>query len=332
MKKLSIFLILLCGIGFVHAQTTQDDEANRLSAESVKLFNEKKYKEAQPLAEKAVRLREQEFGANDFKTAEALRNLGFIQVGNEDKKEAEKTLEKAIGIYERKTDLSPDSQSQLAQMLETVAFIKFENRKIERAIELYQKASELREKAHGKDALENVNSLLSLATIYHFQKDYKNAEKMYRRVLEIRAKKLARSDWNRQDAENRFQCVAVRNDHADEAKNFIKSLEAGNLSNAPDQAKLGPQLVRGGVVNGKATYLAKPPYPSEARSSRASGAVNVQITIDEQGKVIFACAMSGNKLLFDASESAAYQSTFSPTMLSGKPVKVMGVVIYNFVP
>ncbi len=332
MKKLSIFLILLCAIGAAQGQISQSDEATRLSADVVKLFGETKYKEALPIAEKVVRLREQEFGANHFTTGEALRNLGFIQQANGDKKEAEKTLEKAIAIYEAKNDLTKDSQVQLAQMLEIVAFFKYENRKTEKAIEFYQKASELREKIHGQDALETVNSLWSLANIYQIQKDYKNAEKMYRRVLEIRAKKLERSDSEVQDAKNRYQCVAVRNDNSEEAQSFIKSLETNNPNETQNQANLSPKMIRGGVVNGKATYLAKPAYPVEARSSRASGAVNVQITINEAGKVIFACAISGNKLLYDASENAAYQSTFSPTTLSGKTVKVMGVIVYYFRP
>ena len=46
MKKLSIFLILLCAIGAAQGQISQSDEATRLSADVVKLFSEKKYKEA----------------------------------------------------------------------------------------------------------------------------------------------------------------------------------------------------------------------------------------------------------------------------------------------
>lgn len=333
MKKLSIFLILLCAIGAAQGQISQSDEATRLSADVVKLFSEKKYKEALPIAEKVVRLREQEFGANNFKTGEALRNLGFIQEANGDKKEAEKTLEKAIANYEAKNDLTKDFQVQLAQMLEIVAFFKYKNRKTEKAIEFYQKASELREKVHGQDALETVNSLWSLANIYQIQKNYKSAEKMYRRVLEIRAKKLERSDSEVQDAKIRYQCVAVRNDNSEEAKNFIKLLETTNSSDDnQNRSNSNFTMIRGGVVNGKATNLVRPAYPIEARSARASGAVNVQVTINEEGKVIFACAMSGNKLLFDASENAAYQSTFDPITILGKAVKVTGVIVYNFVP
>lgn len=91
-----------------------------------------------------------------------------------------------------------------------------------------------------------------------------------------------------------------------------------------------PKTVSGGVVNGKAVNLVKPPYPPAARAVRASGTVNVQVTIDEAGNVISASAVSGHPLLKQAAESAARSSKFSPTTLSGQKVKVTGVIVYNF--
>lgn len=92
-----------------------------------------------------------------------------------------------------------------------------------------------------------------------------------------------------------------------------------------------PKTVSGGVVNSKATSLVKPAYPAAARAVRASGAVNVQVTISETGSVISASAVSGHPLLRGAAEAAARSSRFSPTLLSGQPVKVTGVIVYNFV-
>lgn len=83
-------------------------------------------------------------------------------------------------------------------------------------------------------------------------------------------------------------------------------------------------------MNGKATNLPKPPYPSAARAVRAAGAVNVQVTIDESGNVISVAAVSGHPLLRAAAEQAARGAKFVPTMLSGQPVKVTGVMVYNF--
>ena len=91
------------------------------------------------------------------------------------------------------------------------------------------------------------------------------------------------------------------------------------------------QPIQGGVLNGKAISLPKPAYPEAARKARASGRVTVQITIDEHGDVISARAVSGHPSLQDAAVAAASRAKFSPTTLSGQPVKVTGVVTYNFV-
>lgn len=331
MKKLKIILLLIFAIYSANAQTSQNDEAARLSLEVVKLFNEGKYKEALPIAEKVVKLREQEFGSKNLKTGEALRNLGLIQQANGDKKEAEKTLEKAIEIYDANPLNTDAFHNELAQMLEILGFLKFGNGKTDKAIEIYERVVVEREKVFGKDSLETAKPLWSLANLYQGKRDYKNAEANYRRVLEIRAKTLGTRNLETQDAKNRYQCASIKNDNREEAENFIKSLNAekGGIGILPNS---NVKVINGGVVNGKATNLAKPPYPAEARASRASGAVTVQITINEEGRVIFACAINGNKLLWEASEFAAYQSTFQPTWLEGQPVKVTGVLVYNFVP
>jgi periplasmic protein TonB len=89
--------------------------------------------------------------------------------------------------------------------------------------------------------------------------------------------------------------------------------------------------ISGGVLNGKAISLPKPAYPPIARAARASGTVVVQVLIDENGSVVSAHAVSGHPLLQAAAVGAARQARFSPTKLSGQPVKVTGVIQYNFV-
>lgn len=86
-----------------------------------------------------------------------------------------------------------------------------------------------------------------------------------------------------------------------------------------------------GVVNGKASYLPKPVYSAAAISVRAEGRVDVQVTIDETGRVVSANAVSGHPLLRANAEQAARNARFTPTLLSKVPVKVTGVITYNFV-
>jgi protein TonB len=92
----------------------------------------------------------------------------------------------------------------------------------------------------------------------------------------------------------------------------------------PNQKK-GP--INGGILNGKAIYLPMPEVPA----AEASGVVLVQILVDEQGSVVDARAISGPAHLHAAAVAAARLARFSPTLLMGEPVRVMGTLSYNFV-
>jgi TonB family protein len=113
-----------------------------------------------------------------------------------------------------------------------------------------------------------------------------------------------------------------------------------------------PAEIKGGILNGKATYLPKPEYPDGAKSAGLEGVVYVKIVIDEAGNVVSAVAddqvrkvyktgkgderleedePAADIMLRDAAERAASKAKFSPTLLSGNPVRVTGTIVYNFV-
>ena len=100
---------------------------------------------------------------------------------------------------------------------------------------------------------------------------------------------------------------------------------------APTPPPKPKTVVSGGVLNGKAVSKPPPNYPPIAKAARAAGTVTVQILVDESGRVVSASAVNGHPLLQQAAVAAARQARFSPTLLSGQPVKVSGVITYNFV-
>ena len=127
--------------------------------------------------------------------------------------------------------------------------------------------------------------------------------------------------------------------------NNVGAVEVGNArpnSNAPALVvKLDaeppppaprPMLkpVSGGVLNGIALNLPSPRYPENAKRLRVSGLVTVEVVIDETGKVISAQAIGGPEALRDVAVQAALHARFSPTKLSGQPVKVAGLIHYKF--
>jgi TonB family protein len=88
--------------------------------------------------------------------------------------------------------------------------------------------------------------------------------------------------------------------------------------------------ISGGVLNGKAISLPRPDYPADAKAAGAEGVVVIQVTVDEQGNVTEARAVSGPRMLQEVSVNAALQAKFSPTLIQGEPVKVTGVLVFNF--
>jgi protein TonB len=89
-------------------------------------------------------------------------------------------------------------------------------------------------------------------------------------------------------------------------------------------------LVPGGVMQGAALKRVAPSYLPLAKAVRVSGSVAVQVIISEEGRVIEAEVVSSPPLLWEGALKAAKQWVFKPTELSGVPVKVKGVLTFNF--
>jgi TonB family protein len=120
--------------------------------------------------------------------------------------------------------------------------------------------------------------------------------------------------------------VSVDGADANTVANSEIKPETANPNNSGEKRR----PISGGVLNSKAIVFPKPEYPAEAKSAGVAGTVAVQVTVDEAGNVVDAKAVSGPALLHQVSVNAALQARFSPTSLMGEPVKVTGVLVYNF--
>ena len=89
--------------------------------------------------------------------------------------------------------------------------------------------------------------------------------------------------------------------------------------------------VAGDVSDARAVSRPQPAYPAIARAARVSGTVAVEVVVDESGEVIWAEALSGHPLLMQAAVAAARQAEIAPVKLKGQPVKVSGLITYNFI-
>jgi TonB family protein len=84
------------------------------------------------------------------------------------------------------------------------------------------------------------------------------------------------------------------------------------------------------AIIGSTAKLPKPEYPVVGKG--VSGSVQVQVIIDETGRVDFARAVSGNPIFRSSAVDAAKKAKFHVTIIEGLPVSVTGFLTYNFVP
>jgi TonB family protein len=284
-------------------------------------------------ASEAVRL--------DAKNADALALRGFLYKARAalyrdekiDADEWKRSLELALDDLNDAIRLAPDRPNFYEirmSIYDEGGFLDKSNKKV---LEDLTKAIEL--SSPGK-------SLLALyvkrADYYMFYENYENAVKDYTEAIKLEPEdaqlyskrsqaywKLGKQDLSVADDMKVFQLKDVK-----EGKTNVNNSSDTTADNSSNDKKI-PKTISGGVLNGKATSLPKPVYPPAAKAVRASGAVTVQVTVDEKGDVVSASALSGHPLLRQSAESAARQAKFSPTLLSGTAVKVTGVIVYNFV-
>ena len=113
--------------------------------------------------------------------------------------------------------------------------------------------------------------------------------------------------------------------------NFAIQVKVDDEPPASSQSpKPAVRLVTGGVLNSKVLSLPKPHYPEIAMRIGATGTVVVEITLNKNGFVSSARAVSGPATLQAAAVEAARRARFSPALLSGRPVPSTGVINYTF--
>jgi protein TonB len=84
------------------------------------------------------------------------------------------------------------------------------------------------------------------------------------------------------------------------------------------------------LTQGRVLRKVEPQYPVIAKQVRVQGSVQVQISISETGTVTDVTLLTGHPLLREAAMQAAKQWLFIPTELNDRPVRAIGVLIFNF--
>ena len=105
---------------------------------------------------------------------------------------------------------------------------------------------------------------------------------------------------------------------------------SARASASKEDVKLPVLRISEDVLRKAAMALPEPEYPANAELARASGPVQVELIIDQNGVVTTARAVSGNPMLFDSATSAASKARFLMSAFSDRPTSVYSVLTYNF--
>ncbi|HET6670477.1 MAG TPA: tetratricopeptide repeat protein [Pyrinomonadaceae bacterium] len=308
------------------ARTSQESvtsrEADELSNSAVKLYQQGKYKEALGPAKRALEIRERTLAADDNLVLEAVGNLAAINVALRKYKEAEELYKRVLAGREKRGGAE---SIEVAETLSIIARLHRAKGSVIQAEAELIRALAIKEKVIGANSPHVAQTLFQLAELYQSQGNLEKAHPLYQRLMSFDDKLVVEADTTVEDARYRFQCLLQKMKKHDEARELFHRSK-------PDVEPEGPvRINEGGILNGRAIRLQRPQLSEQAWAAGASGTVVVVVTITDEGKVIRACAMNGNPLLWDAAERAARASEFAPTILRGKPVKVTGVISYNFV-
>ncbi len=310
-------------------------EAERLTREVVALYKQGKYKEALPLAERVLALREGAEKPDEAKLALALGNLATVRLAVGDSKGAKPLLERAVSLYNKQ----PEADAlQYSQALQRLAALETSEQNYARAESLYERAVQVEEKALGPTHPNLGVPLLKLADFAHYRSEFKRARTFFGRALDAYDKLPKPVSESVVATLESYMCKMIEVAESEQKSAFMQRI--GHITADPPQSDIEPtanipsaenRLLRGGILTGKAISRATPEYPVEARQTGVQGTVVVRIVVDEKGNVTDAKAICGYDVLRKVSIQAARRWKFSPTQLSGVPVKVTGTISFNFI-
>ena len=304
------------------ANPLQLAEADKLSAQVVKLYNEDKFAEALPIAKRVLEIRESVLGGDHTAVADALNNLAAVYLGQGNNREAESLLKRSLVIYEK---AEGTENPKLCFILEKLAWIRLANNDYGKAEDLLKRSLAIKEKIFGEKSRETAQSLLFLAQFYQHEDKRNKAISFYQRAIAI-AEAVA-GNSNKEIAEMYDNCACLMMlEKQEEAKQY--DAHAVSLYQKTDPANVKRMTNPEFSLN--ATVRQEPVYPPEVLLAGISGSVTIEVLVDETGTVIDTRPVCGTKNFIVSSEKAARGWKFKPVLVKGKPIKAIGKITFNY--
>jgi TonB family protein len=219
-----------------------------------------------------------------------------------------------------------------ADQLDAQIALLYKQQQFDRALTLAQQELALREKALGPNNPAVADVSRNIAELLFVKGKYKDANLAYRRYLEIY--ETAFGTDSPKLVEGLYRYVSLLSGGNQRAEALDVQKRVFRLENGFDfdslQVQKNKNLAQNGLMAGTMTFGPTPPYSQEAKNGGLSGPVVLKITLDERGQLSSVNVLSGHPVLSAPAELAARRSTYAPAKLEGKPVKITGLLIYNF--
>jgi len=151
------------------------------------LYKLQKFKEARPVAEEAVRLRQDALGSRHPDTATALDDLGAVLIATDDAAGAEARMREALAI--RREALGPDDP-QLSTSLNNLGYVLQEKDDLQQAEAMFLESLAIDRRRLGDDHPEVAIKLVNLARLNNDRHRQEAAEPFAREAAAIRRKVL----------------------------------------------------------------------------------------------------------------------------------------------
>jgi hypothetical protein len=208
----------------------------------------------------------------------------------------------------------------------------YDAKKYEEAAAQAQAAVDAAARRFGEGSKEVSERLSALANVYLARHDTGKARKALARMLELREKRPGPSEQFEQDALERYTCLIAADRPAGADADFLKRISRVLIEDSvlAQGFRLSPD--RKELQVGTATSKPQPYYPTEAKATHTSGSAVLLISVDETGKVTDVAPLDcSSKIFTQAGATAAYHTTFNPTLVGGKPVKMRSIIFYRWV-
>ena len=343
MKKIILAFWILCGLLLHTAAQTPPDaphtvtpaeqtELTKLNQETVKLFSAGKLNEALKSAEIALQRTKTLYGTDSVQMVTAWQNLAEVQIVLKKYGAAAANLRLTLDSQEKKLGAEALPVAAILTRLGLAYYYDGQSDDSEKAL---ARALAIREQKLPADSPLIAEAAELLAQSYQVRGVLEKAAPLYERAVKIQEKRNP-APGGLTLLRERYGCIQAQlNPPVDNPPNVVTSRMPAEKKEPQKETPTTtlPQItvMNGGILNGKALFMAPSTYPGAAKRNRTSGSVSVKVLLDEAGQVILACAIKGNTLFYANSENAAYNSRFPVTLWNGKPIKVVGILNYNYV-